>query len=234
MDTQYLIDIFELESRSLDALLRLHPLLRPVFARSFQGVDLDALRRAYLQLLKLSADYTQYTVPALRSAGQALRGGDTEDRRWSELFLAYAVDETDEDDGYGHHLWARDDMRALGATAELLEAPPHPSAVVYGKYFIDDAARHPYAILGAKGVLEHASLRTADDLACGVLESGIPNARHATRFFHHHGVLDIDHVREGDRNLQQLGESSKRRQIIEGVYVTTGTYRALVHYMMPT
>jgi hypothetical protein len=233
MDIQDLIDIFELESRSLDALLRQHPRLRPLFTRNFRDVDADALRRAYLQLLRLSADYTQYTVPALRAAGQALRRGDATDQRWSELFLAYAVDETDEDAGYGHHRWARDDMKALGASADLLEAATHPCAAVYGKYFVDDAARHPYAILGAKGVLEHSAVRTADDLARGVVESGIPHAEHATRFFHHHGVLDVDHVREGDRNLCQLDDADKRRQILEGAYFTSGTYRALVHHLLP-
>lgn len=238
MDIQYLIDIFEIESRSLDVLLRQHPLLRPLFARSFRGVETGALRLAYLHLLKLSADYVQYTVPALRAAGQALRDGDAEDQRWSRLFLGYAADETDTgadvSADYGHHVWAYDDLRALGAPDELIEAPPHPAAALYGKYFVDEAVRHPYAILGAKGVLEHTAVRSADDLARGVLDSGIPHADQATRFFHHHGVLDIDHVREGDRNLRQLGHDEKCRQILEGAYMTSGTYRALIHHVLPT
>jgi hypothetical protein len=238
MDIQYLINIFEIESRSLDALLRQHPLLRPLFTRSFRGVEASALRQAYLHLLKLSADYVQYTVPALRAAGQALRDGDAEDQRWSRLFLGYAADETDADADadadYGHHVWARDDMRALGAPDELIDAPPHPAAALYGRYFIDGAARHPYAILGAKGVLEHAAVRSADDLARGVLDSGLPRAEDATRFFHHHGVLDVDHVREGDRNLRQLADDDKCRQILEGAYMTSGTYRALIHHLLPT
>lgn len=236
MDIQYLIDIFEIESRSLDTLLRQHPLLRPLFTRRFRGVDTDALRQAYLHLLKLSADYVQYTVPALRAAGQALRDGDAEDQRWSRLFLGYAADETDVDydADCGHHIWARDDMRALGAPDELIDAPAHPAAELYGRYFVNEAARHPYAILGAKGVLEHSAIRSADDLARGVLDSGIPHAENATRFFHHHGVLDVDHVREGDRNLHQLAHNDKCRQILEGAYMTSGTYRALIHQLLPT
>ena len=42
MDVQYLIDIFEIESRSLDVLLRQHLLLRPLFTRSFRGVETSA------------------------------------------------------------------------------------------------------------------------------------------------------------------------------------------------
>lgn len=232
MDIQYLIDVFEIEGNSLDAMLRQHPTLQPLFSRNFAGVDANALRRAYLRLLKLKMDYVQFTVPALRAAGEALRGGDDEDRQWSEHLLEYAAGEHDERGDYGHHIWARDDMKALGAPAELLDAPPHASAVLYGKYFIDDVGRHPYAILGAKGVLEQFSIRVSDDVVRGVIESGIVNAENATTFFGHHGVLDIDHVREGVRNLATLSHLQKRFQVVEGVYFTSGTYRSLVHHLL--
>jgi len=233
MDTHRLVDAFELESRLLDATLRQHPRLRPFFSRNFRDVDTSAMTRAYLQLLKLKADYVQYTVPALRAAGQALRDGDDEDRHWSMLFLGYATGETDEVANYGHHIWAHDDMKALGASPDLWNAPPHANAVLYGKFFVADAGQHPYAILGAKGVLEHFSVRTSDDLVRGLIESGIPNAENATNFLRQHGILDIDHVREGDRNLENLGDAQKRLQILEGAYFTSGTYRSLVHDLLP-
>ena len=233
MDIQHLVDVFELEGSLLDATLRHHGPLRPLFSREFAGVDLDALKRSYLRLLKLKIDYVQYTVPALRAAGHALRDGDDEDRRWSALFLHYAAGEHDDHGDYGHHIWARHDMQALGASPELIDAPPHPSAVLYGTYFIHDVGRHPYAILGAKGVLEHFSVRVSDDIAGGLIESGIANAEHATTFFSHHGVLDIDHVREGVRNLATLERADKRLQVVEGGYFTSGTYRALVHGLLP-
>jgi hypothetical protein len=119
-------------------------------------------------------------------------------------------------------------MKALGVGPDLLEAPPHPHARLYGRFFVAEAAHHPYAILGAKGVLEHFSVRTADDLVRGVLASGIPNAANATRFIRAHGTLDIDHVREGDRNLGALGSPTKRLQVVDGAYFASGTYRALV------
>ena len=229
MDVQHLIDVFELESRLLETTLRQHPRLGALFARTFRGVDPRALQETYVRLLKLMADYVQYTVPALRAAGLALQGGDAEDRRWSELFLAYADGETDPQGDYGHHHWARDDMRALDAPPDLLDAPAHPSAVLYGGFFVDNAVRHPYAILGAKGVLEHFSIRVSDDLVRGIVESGVANAERATSFFEHHGVLDLEHVREGDRNLGELGHGHKRFQVLQGAYFTSGTYRSLVH-----
>jgi hypothetical protein len=234
MEIQHLIDVFELEGRLLDATLRYHPRLRPLFSRNFRGIDPQTLRRDYLRLLKLKADYVQYTVPALRAAGLALRNGDDEDLRWSALLLGYAQGETDEDAGHGHHVWARDDMLALGATAELLDAPLAPAALLYRRFFVDDAARHPYAILGAKGVLEQFSVRVSDDLVRGLTDSGIAGPDQASRFFRHHGVLDIEHVREGNRNLNNLGPAHKRGQILEGAYFTSGSYRSLVHQVLPS
>jgi hypothetical protein len=69
METQHLIEVFEVESQLLDSTLRWHPQLRPLFAGAVRAADHDAVRRAYLQLLKLKLDYVQYTVPALRAAG---------------------------------------------------------------------------------------------------------------------------------------------------------------------
>ena len=233
MQLRQLIDAFEHEGRLLDTTLRHHPRLRSLFTRDFAGVDRPSLARAYQTLLKLKADYVCFTVPALRAAGEALRDGDDEDRRWSALFLGYATGETDERGDYGHHVWAIEDMKALGAPRELVEAAPPPSAVAYGEYFVGAAAAHPYAVLGAKGVLEHFSLRVSDELVRGLLESGIANAERATSFFRHHGVLDIDHVRDGDRNLERLADPRKRLQVLEGAYFTSGAYRALVHEMLP-
>lgn len=234
MEIGQLIEVFELEGRLLDATLRHHPRLRPLFSRQFRDVDREALRRDYLLLLKLKADYVQHTVPALRAAGLALRNGDAEDQAWSARFLAYADGETDEAEDYGHHIWARNDMQALAAPSALLDAPAHPNIALYARYFIDDVARHPYAILGAKGVLEHFSIRVSDDVVRGLIESGIENANNATQFFRHHGELDIDHVREGDQNLHLLAQPDKRFQILEGAYFTSGVYRGLVRAALPS
>jgi hypothetical protein len=222
MDSDFLVPLFERESALLDSMLREHPRLRPVFA----GDANDSL--AYLQLLKATADYVQHTVPALRAAGLALQSGDDEDRAWSERFLGYAIGETDDHGSYGHHVWALADMRALGATPEQLAASPHPIAVAYGRYFVDDAQRHPYAILGAKGVLEHLSIRASDDIVRGMLATAIANASDAVTFFRHHGVLDLEHVRDGDRNVMRLRDPAKRQQVVEGAWFTSGAYRSLI------
>ena len=176
MQHAHLISVFELESAQLDRALRDHPALGPLFAGPLAEAARAPARRAYVELLKAKVDYVAHTVPALRAAGRALAGGDAEDRQWSARFLDYADGEIDHEADYGHEVWARDDLRALGAPAALIEAPPAVAAVLYGDYFVGAVERHPYAILGAKGVLEHLSVRTADDLVRGLLASGIAGA----------------------------------------------------------
>lgn len=228
MEIAHLIKVFDIEAESLDAALRAHPALKPFFSPGAPGGSVGELQDAYMRLLKASADYVCHSVPALRASGEVLRQGDEEDRAWSKLFLDYAHDETEGEERYGHHVWALNDMRALGAQAPRLEAPPHPIAILYGKYFVENARVHPYAILGAKGVLEHLSIRMCDDLVKGVVDSGMVNAKDAINFFHHHGVLDIDHVRAGDANLERLKGPDKRAQILEGAYFTSGAYRSFL------
>ena len=228
METEHLIRIFDIEAEVLEAAVKGHPSLKPLFSPGSQERGAGELREAYLRLLKMSADYVRYSVPMLRASGEALQSGDEEDRAWSELFLDYAHDETEGEERYGHHVWAINDMRALGAEEVRIDAPAHPSAVVYGKFFVENARLHPYAVLGTKGVLEHFSLLICDDLVKGVIESGIENAENATSFFHHHGVLDIDHVRTGDKNLGGLKSPEKRAQVLEGAYFTSGSYRAFL------
>lgn len=228
MNYTYLTTIFETESHAISEMLRLHPKLRPFFQLDLHDSCIDLYQHNYVKLLKIKADYVQFTVPALRAAGTALQDGDAEDRAWSDMFLGYAAGETDEAENYGHHIWALDDLRAIDPISALINAPISEPARLYGQYFVDAAPRHPYAILGAKGVLEHLSIKIADDLVRGVHASGIPNAFQGTKFFHHHGVLDIDHVQEGDRNLSKLTSGRKLQEILEGAYFTSGSYRALI------
>ena len=87
--------------------------------------------------------------------------------RWNRAPRSARSRPTDEHGGYGHQLWARDDMLALGAPPDLLDAPPPAHAILYGRFFVDDAGQHPYAILDAKGVLEHLSSVRADHFTVG-------------------------------------------------------------------
>jgi hypothetical protein len=217
-----LTDIFSLESAALDAAIRASA-LHKLFAPAPRGPELPGV---YVRFLRVTAGYVANTVPMLRAAGVALAGGDDEDRAWSALFSGYGDDEIDPAGGYGHDVWAENDLRALGAPVGHGDWPE--CVRTYSAYFVDHAPQHPYAILGAKGVLEHLALRFADDLSVGVRASDIPGGGAAVSFLAHHGVLDVEHVRAGDANIERLRDEAKRRQVIHGAYVTSGSYRAFL------
>lgn len=234
MDIETLVNTFEVEGKRLNGVLRQHPTLRPFFTRNYHGTSIEVLRQTYLQLLKLKADYVRCTTPALKAAGNTLQKGDKEDQQWSLHFIGYAEDETDEVGGYGHQIWAQNDMKALGADSEFINTPAHPSVHAYERYFCEEVSRHPYAILGAKGVLENFSIRVSDDLVSAISASGIPQADQATTFFSHHGLLDIEHVREGNRKLGSLLHARKRQQVLEGALVTSAAYRNFIKEYFPS
>ena len=230
LDLSHFISTLDLEARSLEVSLRANPSLRPFFTLDFRNKTRVDLVNAYLRLLKINADYGACTVPMLRAAGEALRGGSAEDRAWSSIFLGYAEDEKELHDDAGHHVWARSDMIALGAPSVLLDAAPHPIVAPYARFFVNGARNHPYAVLGAKGVLEHLSLRISDDLVKGVLATCSPGAEEAVSFFRHQGIRDVDHVYAGDANLARIDDAERRREVLAGAYFTSGCYRAFLHF----
>lgn len=230
LDLSHFISTLDLEARSLEVSVRAHPALRPFFTLDFRGKTRTDLVNAYLRLLKIKADYVACTVPMLRASGEALRGGSAEDRAWSAIFLGYAEEEREHHDASGHHIWARNDMIALGAPSVLLDAAANPIVAPYARFFIEGARVHPYAVLGAKGVLEHLSLRISDDLVKGVIASCLPGAEDAVSFFRHQGLREVDRVYAGDGNLTRINDGDRRREILAGAYFTSGCYRAFLHY----
>jgi hypothetical protein len=231
MEIRDLIALFDVEADALNLSLRGHPALRPFFSRE-RTESVAELRQTYLRFLKMEADYARYSIPLLHASSRALARGDAEDREWSEFLTGYATDETDLEKAVTHDEWAIADMRALGASEAQVTAPPHPSALVYAKWFIEEAHLRPYAALGLKGVLEHLAIRVCDDMVQGILESGIENAANAVSFLHQHGTIDIGHVRAGDRNLERLGDPAKRLQVLQGAYLTSGSFRAFLRFCL--
>ncbi len=236
IDTDYVARALRLEARCLRDVLAENPVLRFLISGDTtkeEAPSAKAVRSVYARLLRMSADYVQFTVPALRAAGAALLvTADSEGLVWAKRLAEYASDEADEL-GRGHESWARDDLTDLGA-AELAEAPTPPAAAEYGWYFVEQAAAHPYAILGAKSVLEELSVRVASAILAGVRAIGaVPGGGdEGARFVHHHGDLDVEHGRRGARDLRDLTSVHQRRQVIEGAYVTTGVYRQLAHHYL--
>jgi hypothetical protein len=218
---------FDAEADNLEEALRSHPgveqLLHGIHDRQETADAADA-GLVYRRLLKMTADYVRYTVPALRASGEVLcRSDDEDDRWWGMAMLLYADEETTDQGKRGHETWAFDDMRTDGASDEDVTAPPCPAAIGYGAYFVDRAAEHPYAILGAKGVLEHLALRVANMLVAGARRAGLSGVS----FAESHGELDVEHTRSGDAALARL-PSRASLQVLEGAYITSGAYRSML------
>lgn len=249
----------EREGAALDLALRRHPIARILF---WDPSAAASPRRTYLALLRLKRDYVQFTVPALAAASLALLHGGEQERAWAEALRQYCHGEAVEDEPLlalrsvgdaptGHEAWLYDDMRdVLGlpegtSHAELLgrvaatcvldgNLDTHPAALAYASYFIEDARRHPYAILGAKGVLEHFSVLTSKDLSRGARDAGAVTAtgRKGTSFLDHHGELDVEHTRQGMAALRELEGESAWNDVLAGAYFAAATYRSLLkHYL---
>jgi hypothetical protein len=221
MTTEAVVVTFDVYAAELRAAIREAPLLAPFFGAPSQGVDLTV---AYCAYLKVTEGYIRCTVPALRAAGRALAGGDDVDRRWSEILLGVAVEETDTEAGTGHEQWATDDMRAVGGPPALVAASTPLAVDRYRRFMVDDALAHPYGVFGAKGVFEHLAIAVAAEFAAGLLASGIPNIAQGVRFISTHGVLDVQHVRHGDGLIRTITDSSKLMQIVEGAIVSREAY----------
>lgn len=226
----YVERALRIEARHLRDVLRENRALRWMIDSEGEPPAVVEARDAYIRLLRMSAEYVQFTVPALREASAVLAlSADPDDRAWSARLAGYMRDETYNAD-QGHEVWAIEDLADLGAPRE---GTPHPAAVEYGWYFVDQASAHPYAILGAKSVLEELSVRVANVILSGARAVGaVPLAgEEASRFIHHHGDLDVEHGRQGARDLRSLRLPHQLRQVIEGAYFTTGVYRQLAqHY----
>ncbi len=201
-----------------------HPTLGILFTPiSIAANETIALKRAYSNWLKATHDYVTNTRRMLAASAHALKDGDAQDKKFSAAFTHYLLEETDPTDGRGHEYWAANDLRALG-TENLLELPEHPAISAYSRFFVTDAAQHPYALFGSKGVLERLSIKAAPQMLRGLRTSSIQNIENAVQFISGHGELDQHHVPEGNAELRGVSDWVKLEQMLIGAYVTTGTY----------
>jgi hypothetical protein len=225
----HLIHVFKGEAASLAEEMYTHPLLGRFFSKDFSGVSTEILKGSYMQWLKMLADYVSYTVPMLRASSENLRDGDDDDGLWSRLFDVEKKEETDEKKKSGHHIWAIDDMKALGASDGFISAPQRNFIKKYGDFHVSFNREHPYGSLGAKGILEHLAVTVCEPMRDGLLVSGIENIANAVSFISAHGELDKEHTKAGNRFvLDHLKSSKKCLQVLAGANATSEMYRALM------
>jgi len=232
VDPQYLIDVFNVEAAAMESTLRRHPRLVCLFTLDFSGIDPVELKKSYLLLLKMHLDYIRFSVPALRVAGTALLDCTAQDRLWGQRMLAYANNAIDKATGYGHEARARDDMIALGAPPELLAAPAAPAAIHYARYLIEDVSRHPYAVLGCKGVFDGLWRLVGGSIVRGIETSAVLGGAGATRFFSGLHRPEGASNRLGMAGLRLLEEDKKQFQALQGAHFTSGVYRTMLAHAL--
>ncbi len=249
LDGNFVVDTFAREAEGLNWALENNPKLRPFFNYRTSGVDREALKQAYMNWLKLTAEYVRFTLPMLEAAAETLSKGDEEDKAWGERMSHFAAGERDK--GYGHEIWALNDLRALGASEELINAPPPWTVKFYGDRAIEIAGKEPYSIMARKGVLERLSILNSPRLSSGLIASGIlppyerkqgefdeefeMNAmRHAEQFMTFvvkHGILDFPHTQQGEAAVRTIKDQRKLLQMLEGAFFTSGSYRAIMEHI---
>ncbi len=209
-DTAHLIRAMTREGRMLNAEMRAHPRMQAFFRRERSDVDPADLHQTGLRFLRLTTAYAAQMAPALQASASVLCTGDGEDRCWSARMLG------------GH------DEAICGLEGAAPDVPSY-AAAVYGQYFVREAERYPYAILGAKGVLARLVALVADDLMVSFKTSGIDLTHQAVHIIARHaGARGIERVRAGNQALYDLMSPRKCGQVLIGACFTSGIYRMLV------
>jgi pyrroloquinoline quinone (PQQ) biosynthesis protein C len=139
--------------------------------------------------------YLTQVVHQVRVSGPLLlrAGSELERRGRLELASLFTRKAGEED---GHHLWALDDLIALGVPAAAVEGTPPSSAVeAYRAWALYASACAPLAIVGLAFILEWLSYARAGQAADNlVAHSGIAGVAGAVRFLRSHADADAAHI----------------------------------------
>jgi len=177
-------DVFsDLVSIGEDSVRRLDQ--HPVGAQLVRG---QLSRPAYAHYLTQAVHQVRESGPFLERTGVAFERLGRPDL--AALFLRKAGEED------GHHLWALDDLAALGVSADAVERTPLSSAVeaykAWARYASEAA---PIGIIGLAFTLEWLSYARAGQAADNlVAHSGIDGIANAVRFLRAHGDADGGHI----------------------------------------
>jgi hypothetical protein len=149
----------------------------------------NASREKYVRFLAITYHYLRWSGPLLAETAEGLRRTG----RCSNLIELLDAKVAEESQ---HDAWVLDDLRALGANPEVLEATAVPNAVqAYVQWSLTLAQEGSPAYLGAAYALEflamHRAKIAADNLCARKL---INNIEGSVSFLAGHGEADADHV----------------------------------------
>lgn len=183
-----------------DALLRI-PIVASLLGHG-EVLSGDLVRWIYTRFLVQSYFHVREAPSVYAMAGARILPRDEPVRAW---LLRHAVEE------YGHDMWIRNDLSALGVDAHsrLAAAPAAPTQALVGWMHYVAGSANPLGILSDSFVIEGLSQRFATELAgniqlaCGLSDSELTYlARHGAADQAHmddlRALIDANIVREED------------------------------------
>jgi hypothetical protein len=150
-----------------------------------QALTSGASRELYLDFLTQAYHHVKHTYPLLAFASAL-----THDERYRDALFKYMKEER------GHDKWILDDIRSLGADADMVARgkPRMPCQIMVGYAYYAIQWISPYTFLGMVHVLEGLSVMLAHNVASTVQRSLGVDGTAGFSYLRSHGALDIEHV----------------------------------------
>jgi pyrroloquinoline quinone (PQQ) biosynthesis protein C len=200
--------------------------VNPLVGRFVNG---QVTQDEYVAFLQQAYHYVKATNPNLSAAAASLR----RDYGDAKTVLADRLAEHAREEK-GHHTWILDDLEALGEPRQKIDSVTIcPAIQAYLAYFHHIAnSRHAAGFFGQAYVLEGGAVSSSSVLLPALTErSSIPNIRQAVKFIKLHGVVDIAHLDELNKIVQQISDPADQREVVLSARVTAQLWLDMVDYV---
>jgi hypothetical protein len=183
-----------------------------------------ATEQEYAHFLATTYQYVHWSGYLLAKTGQALRAAQ-------RCPILFALMDAKSEEESPHDAWALNDLRNLGANAELVKGAPLPHAIrAYLHFSLAMAAEGSPAFLGTAYTLEFISLHRAKRAAENLRSRRkIPNIDRALSFLEGHGDADLEHVARLADLLRQVSDASDQAAISLSASVLRALYPRFFH-----
>lgn len=165
-------------------------------------------RQHYLDFLTRAYHHVKHTVPLLMACGARL----PDHQEWLRSAIAHYIEEE-----IGHHEWILNDISAAGGDAVAVRAsvPDFDTDLMVAYAYDQVMRRNPVGFFGMVYVLEGTSVSLASNVAI-VLQGAIDLPPTAFSYLSSHGALDIEHIGDFKKLVNQLEAQEDRGAVVHG------------------
>jgi heme oxygenase len=180
----------------------------PIIGAAMSG---QVNRQHYISFLQRAFHHVKHTVPLLMACGARLP--DTQE--WLRTAVAHYIEEE-----IGHHEWILNDIAAAGGDAEAVRfsQPDFDTEVMVAYAYDTVMRRNPIGFFGMVYVLEGTSVSLASN-AAGALQLALDLPASAFSYLSSHGALDIEHMGDFKKLVNQLDNPLDRQAVEDGAKV---------------